>query len=282
MLSARPSDVTTAPPPRCLEPDELAAFIDGTLDAAARQRALVHIDGCPDCHELLAESARSLDAQAGAAASKPRLRPWPVLAALAAAAGLTALLVHNPAHSPDRPGLPATPGTSAEARPSTPPARLASADPAAALLAAADPAALARHAWSDDEASRGFAPPSERDQALVTGVSQVDLAVAEAAHADTADLRERVQAGAPARQKHQGAFELGRLVESARLAAAARTESFFADGSVRAALGAAAAAEPDPGRARALRGVAQALAADARPRPWTAIQSGLEQALRAR
>jgi hypothetical protein len=276
MLSTGRSDMTSIPPPRCLERDELAAFIDGTLDTVARQGALSHLDACPECYELLAESARALDAQPGQAVARPQRR-WPVVATLAAAAGLTALLVHSPAHSPDRPGL-SSPGPAAEVQQ---PAPAVAADPVAALLATASPSALASHTWSGDEASLVFAPASERYQALLAGVFHTDLAVATQAsrRGDRDDLRERVAAAEPARRKHPEAFALGALAEAGRLAAAVRNEAFFADGSVRERLREAAGREPDPPRQRALQRLVQALGGDAPARPWARIQSGFGDTL---
>lgn len=280
MLSSGRTDMTTPPPPGCLDPVELAALMDGTLGAAARAVALAHVDGCPECYELLAESARALDVQAAAPAAPARR--WPLLAALAAAAGLTALLVRNPAHSPDRPALP-TPVPEARVAspsPAPPPARTAAADPVASLLARSTAVVLAGHAWSD-EGSLGFSSPDQRYQALVAGAYQTDLDVAgRVAGADIRDLRERVAAAEPARRRHPDAFALGRLLEAARLAAAVRDDAFFADGSVRAALGAMAPGEPDAHRRQALQRALEALGAGpGAARPWKRLQSNLDEAL---
>jgi hypothetical protein len=45
----------------CLDPQTLAAFIDQTLDHAARARVEEHLADCADCRDLLAESVRTLE-----------------------------------------------------------------------------------------------------------------------------------------------------------------------------------------------------------------------------
>jgi putative zinc finger protein len=82
----------------CLEPEDIAAFVDGRLQGAARAAVLRHLADCERCHELFAETSRSvLDEEP--ASRRPR-RAWfpPLLAAagllLAAAVGI--LLLRGP------------------------------------------------------------------------------------------------------------------------------------------------------------------------------------------
>lgn len=54
-------------PPRaagCPDLEDIAAFLDGTLDEAERQRVLEHLAHCKDCYEIFAGAALFLDSEA--------------------------------------------------------------------------------------------------------------------------------------------------------------------------------------------------------------------------
>jgi CHAT domain-containing protein len=71
-----------------LDDETLAAFVDGTCDAAERARVVAHLASCDGCRELAAEVTRfaAASAPASAASRSPR-RAW-VLGAVAAAAAI--------------------------------------------------------------------------------------------------------------------------------------------------------------------------------------------------
>ncbi|MET0553772.1 MAG: zf-HC2 domain-containing protein [Vicinamibacteria bacterium] len=71
----------------CLDPETIAAYLDGRLDAAARARAEEHLADCEECRTLLGETAAFLQDDAAARPARTRARtPW--LLGLAAAATL--------------------------------------------------------------------------------------------------------------------------------------------------------------------------------------------------
>jgi eukaryotic-like serine/threonine-protein kinase len=47
-----------SPLQRCLDDDEILAFVDGTIDAATRAVVCLHLDACVDCRVLVADAAR--------------------------------------------------------------------------------------------------------------------------------------------------------------------------------------------------------------------------------
>jgi tetratricopeptide (TPR) repeat protein len=84
----------------CLDPETIAAFIDGKLAGAERARVLEHIADCADCYFVFSESSRAVAASAKETAddrrsfqavsrwfARPRVM-WSSLAGLAAAAAL--------------------------------------------------------------------------------------------------------------------------------------------------------------------------------------------------
>ena len=284
MLSTGRSDVATPPPP-CLGAEDLAAFMDGALPPSERQRALVHLDACPDCRDLLAESARALDRQQPTAARPGRW--WP-LAGLAAAAGLTVVLVRGTAQAPDRPGLPSLPPGPSVAESAPAPPAVTEAPPAAdtplarALVASAPAPTLLRHLWNEPEVTLGLGPDSQRHQAVLAGVYQTDLAVARAASGRDAVrvLRARVAALEGARTRAAAAAELGALLEAGRLAAAAQARSFFRNVDVERRLRQAAAREGEPARRKALTAAADRLARGPESAgDWEDLASAFENAL---
>ena len=48
--------------PACLDPETLAAFLDGRLDANLRAQAEVHLAECEDCYEALVETTKTIRA----------------------------------------------------------------------------------------------------------------------------------------------------------------------------------------------------------------------------
>src|SRR5580700_5282779 len=42
----------------CLDEDTVLDLLEGRLDDAARERVTAHLDGCPSCHELVADAAQ--------------------------------------------------------------------------------------------------------------------------------------------------------------------------------------------------------------------------------
>jgi putative zinc finger protein len=86
----------------CPSLEEVAAFAEGRLSGAERERVIAHLAGCADCRELLAGTIETLDdlgvtageqtAAPARVASFPRRR-WAPLVALAAAAVLVVSVV---------------------------------------------------------------------------------------------------------------------------------------------------------------------------------------------
>jgi hypothetical protein len=66
-----------------LTDEELAAFVDGGLDAVSRQRAELHLVDCDDCRSLITSASRPIAPDA----ARPR-RGWIAVAGLAAAAAI--------------------------------------------------------------------------------------------------------------------------------------------------------------------------------------------------
>jgi len=54
----------------CVTDEQIVAYLDGTLDAAARAALETHVDGCTDCRELLAALARDAAAPPDARAER--------------------------------------------------------------------------------------------------------------------------------------------------------------------------------------------------------------------
>jgi hypothetical protein len=76
--------------------DRTAAYVDGTLDAAARAAVTAHLVGCRECRTYLAALARGLGEGAAPAMAPTAARRWLPLAAsllIAVAAGGVLLLV---------------------------------------------------------------------------------------------------------------------------------------------------------------------------------------------
>ena len=85
--------------PDCLDDDTIAALAAGTVDAAARARALAHVAACARCRHAVASVARALTDPAVArevAATEGRGRRLPYRLALSAAAAVILLLLAGP------------------------------------------------------------------------------------------------------------------------------------------------------------------------------------------
>ena len=62
-----------AGPDDCLTSDELTSLLEGREPGDERDRFMVHLDRCPDCRTVLAESAQHLES---ATAVRRRGRHW--------------------------------------------------------------------------------------------------------------------------------------------------------------------------------------------------------------
>ena len=69
-----------------LDPERLAAFMEGSVTSRERAQIERHAADCPDCMEQLAVMARTAGAGAAAASAVPRFMRWAVPAAVAATA----------------------------------------------------------------------------------------------------------------------------------------------------------------------------------------------------
>ncbi len=76
----------------CPSAEELAAFLDGRLSAAARRAMVEHLDECPDCYEVFSESARFLQEDAPRGQVLPAGRRFTVRRVSWAVASVAAVL----------------------------------------------------------------------------------------------------------------------------------------------------------------------------------------------
>jgi hypothetical protein len=111
--------------PHGADPDLLAAYVDGRLDAAGRERAAAHLADCRECRAVLAELGRGLApvSRAGRLGRLVRSRGLPVAAVLVLSAATGVLLVRQQAGSPlleGRPSGPSTAGAPPASDPATP------------------------------------------------------------------------------------------------------------------------------------------------------------------
>lgn len=129
----RPED-----PHECPAAETLAAYLDGTLDAAGRVDVERHVAACVDCRDVLAESSLALAAEDEATVPTPASRApaandatrrgarwfWPAVGALAAAAALVmAIVIGKPGGGADsgaRPELEALVAAVGDQRPFEP------------------------------------------------------------------------------------------------------------------------------------------------------------------
>jgi tetratricopeptide (TPR) repeat protein len=107
----------------CLDPETIAAFIDGKLTGPARERVVEHLADCADCYFIFSESARAAAASDGEGADEGRRFPviewlkrpkvWSSVAGLAAAAAfvLAAIGPWRPSQPPELRSLVAAVGT---------------------------------------------------------------------------------------------------------------------------------------------------------------------------
>jgi hypothetical protein len=110
--------------PDCLDDETVAALAGGTVDAAARARALAHLAVCPRCRHAVASVARALadpavsreiaradtaggrrNVRAPARRGWPRWRRWSLPLGLATAAAVALLLVPRRGDDGSMPGL---------------------------------------------------------------------------------------------------------------------------------------------------------------------------------
>jgi hypothetical protein len=101
-----PTARTPADPSACIEPDELAAWLDGNVDTPSRMRFEAHAAACARCQALVGAMARTADAAASVAGKSDhwilRAAPWlgPLLAAGAAAAIVMSVISPEPNEAP--------------------------------------------------------------------------------------------------------------------------------------------------------------------------------------
>lgn len=89
--------------PECLDDETVAAFAEGTIDAAARAAAMPHLASCARCRLAVASVARALadPAVAREIATPPRARPRLLHVAIPAAAAAVLLLLAIPSRNDD-------------------------------------------------------------------------------------------------------------------------------------------------------------------------------------
>lgn len=240
-------------------PDDetLAAFVDGTLPEPRRREVTEHLASCEDCYEIFAETARFLGEHPEHAREKDpqpaRVIPFtrrglrmPARSWVAAAAALLIVLAGAWLMLQGGPAEPIDPLASSSGE-------------LLALLDGPGREAAVEHLWSEESGALAFSPSPDA-QAFSLGVHLVDAQAAletgndEAAKraldalaeilldspdtelsgaasdlaqnprlADLAALERRLAGEVPADR-----LALGRFVETARLAAAAGSEPFFA------------------------------------------------------
>jgi CHAT domain-containing protein len=86
---------------QCPPLEQMASYLDRTLDPVARARFESHVADCDDCRELLAESARTLDAVPELALPRRSWRPVVFYGGLAAAVLFMAVWLRGPSEPPD-------------------------------------------------------------------------------------------------------------------------------------------------------------------------------------
>jgi len=88
----------------CPDPGTMAAFVDGRLDAPAREVVLEHLAECPSCRDLVTELSAPGDSTIVPPTTRPRLRTLAIGLALAAALVLclTLLLGGDPPRLEER------------------------------------------------------------------------------------------------------------------------------------------------------------------------------------
>src|SRR3954465_11572259 len=78
----------------CPEPEQLAAYIDGTLTPDERTQMERHLAECPECRDVVAESVAALDELGGLPARKrPSMRAWAGVGVVLAAAAAIVIAV---------------------------------------------------------------------------------------------------------------------------------------------------------------------------------------------
>lgn len=242
----------------CASNEELAALIDGRVSEAERRRLMSHIDACPDCFSVFAETVRFGEESSGGKVVAGRFgRKTMIMSGLAVAASLLLLMQLRPI---------------SKRLPWAQPRLAASAELLSPLLEEAPPDVIADQV--DVSGPLGFAPLSLEAREFRLGRLSVDLLVAARAsdalrldslaaaaallvadHPKTADqssrwssLRDRLRSGVPPAQLlteiaslERGAerrltgihYPLGRWVESGRLALAVGKGDFLKEPQMR-------------------------------------------------
>ena len=169
------------PPGRCLDPETVAAWCDGTLDAASRAAAEAHAAACERCQALMAAMMRSEPAVAQRPWWRSPAFGWLAPLTVAAAAVLIWVGLPERRQSPSEADAAAQPSSAAASAPLTTPAT-AEAPPEPERLRESSKAAAAppagrlesrapsnREATSRPPASAAAAPPvaTERVQEAV-------------------------------------------------------------------------------------------------------------------
>lgn len=200
-------------PPSCPTDLELARFVEGTLDQAARGQVLEHLDACDDCREVVATAAAALGEDSGERADIPllvsppwwrrRATTWTAAVAMAALAVFALRIATMPAPAAGDAQALADPWSAiaeavgpsrrVEARlsglpahvPLAPPTRAATPDADFALQALAGRLADAAAAPIPDFAARAAARHAAGAAALVAGRPADAVALLESALADT-------------------------------------------------------------------------------------------------
>lgn len=133
------------------DPNDLAAFAEGRLEAGARARMIAHVAECRDCRQTLAELLRAGSAAQAGRSVLARPRVWmPVAASVAILATGVLLVTHS--RTPSRVEQPPAP---ARVAPGDPPAP--SAQPPAGAVAPPTPS---------NPAAGNAAPPSDAGDLL--------------------------------------------------------------------------------------------------------------------
>lgn len=179
-------------------PENLAAFVDGRLSGEERRGVVAHLDACPDCYEVFAETVRfqGEEQPRGQVLRPPRLAAKRWLGWAAAAAAVVAVAIALPIlrMEPERPAHTARAGGEL----------VLSSEALVAELAAGGEGTPAAGAWEGWPQGLGFAGDLDRERvSFRAGVWLMDLSLAardghagaaEVALAGLADVLERAEA----------------------------------------------------------------------------------------
>lgn len=201
-------------------PEALASFVDGRLPDEERRAMVAHLDACPDCYEVFAETVRfqGEEEPRGQVLRPPRLaaKRWPRWAAAAAAMVAVAIAVAVLRMEPWREGMATLPGEGE---------LMLSSEAVVAALEVPEDGAFAAALWPSrpsGEIGFGGGSPSE-GASLWTGVRIVDLRAAiragdeEAARVATERLVRELEAGGMAAELEKPIEDGQRAAERGRL-----------------------------------------------------------------